>query len=117
MQRLFDQYQPPHVINLAAESHFDRLIDSPSAVIKTNIMGTDTMFEVARHYVAQSQDDACDAFWFHHISTDEVYGDLVDIDALFTENTPYRPSSPYSASRVPSDHLVRSWHRIYGFQS
>ncbi len=114
MQRLFDDYQPTHVMHLAAESHVDRSIDGPSAFIKTNIMGTYTLLEVARHYVAQVPGDARDAFRFHHISTDEVYGDLVGVDALFTEDAPYQPSSPYSASRASSYHLVRSWHRTYG---
>ena len=77
-------------------------------------MGTYTLLEVARHYVAQLPSDARDAFRFHHISTDEVYGDLVGVDALFTEDTPYQPSSPYSASKASSDHLVRSWHRTFG---
>ena len=114
MQRLFEHYQPTHVMHLAAESHVDRSIDGPSAFIKTNIMGTYTLLEVARHYVAQLPSDARDAFRFHHISTDEVYGDLVGVDALFTEDTPYQPSSPYSASKASSDHLVRSWHRTFG---
>ena len=114
MQRLFDDYQPTHVMHLAAESHVDRSIDGPSAFIKTNIMGTYTLLEVARQYVAQLPGDGRDAFRFHHISTDEVYGDLVGVDALFTEDTPYQPSSPYSASKASSDHLVRSWHRTYG---
>ena len=112
--RLFDEFRPTHVMHLAAESHVDRSIDGPSAFIETNIIGTYTLLEVARHYVDQLPDKARQDFRFHHISTDEVYGDLHGVDDLFTEETPYQPSSPYSASKASSDHLVRSWHRTYG---
>lgn len=112
--RLFDEFRPTHVMHLAAESHVDRSIDGPSAFIETNIVGTYTLLEVARHYVDQLPDKARQDFRFHHISTDEVYGDLHGVDDLFTEETPYQPSSPYSASKASSDHLVRSWHRTYG---
>lgn len=112
--RLFDEFRPTHVMHLAAESHVDRSIDGPSAFIETNIVGTYILLEVARHYVDQLPDKALQDFRFHHISTDEVYGDLHGIDDLFTEETPYQPSSPYSASKASSDHLVRSWHITYG---
>jgi dTDP-glucose 4,6-dehydratase len=114
MARLFDEFRPTHVMHLAAESHVDRSIDGPSAFIETNIVGTYTLLEVARYYVDQLPDKARQDFRFHHISTDEVYGDLHGVDDLFTEETPYQPSSPYSASKASSDHLVRSWHRTYG---
>ena len=112
--RLFDEFRPTHVMHLAAESHVDRSIDGPSAFIETNIVGTYTLLEVARYYVDQLSEKARQDFRFHHISTDEVYGDLHGVDDLFTEETPYQPSSPYSASKASSDHLVRSWHRTYG---
>ncbi|MEL0223189.1 MAG: dTDP-glucose 4,6-dehydratase, partial [Gammaproteobacteria bacterium] len=112
--RLFDEFRPTHVMHLAAESHVDRSIDGPSAFIETNIVGTYTLLEVVRHYIDQLPDTARQDFRFHHISTDEVYGDLHGVDDLFTEETPYQPSSPYSASKASSDHLVRSWHRTYG---
>jgi len=114
MARLFDEFRPTHVMHLAAESHVDRSIDGPSAFIETNVVGTYTLLEVARYYVDQLPDKARQDFRFHHISTDEVYGDLHGVDDLFTEETPYQPSSPYSASKASSDHLVRSWHRTYG---
>jgi len=114
MARLFDEFRPTHMMHLAAESHVDRSIDGPSAFIETNIVGTYTLLEVARHYIDQLPDKARQDFRFHHISTDEVYGDLHGVDDLFTEETPYQPSSPYSASKASSDHLVRSWHRTYG---
>ena len=98
-------------MHLSAESHVDRSVDGPSAFIKTNIIGTYMLLEVARHYVAQLPGDSRDVFRFLHISNDEVYGGLVGVDALFTEDTPYQPSSPHSASKASNDHLVRSWHR------
>ena len=111
---IFQQYRPDAVMHLAAESHVDRSIDDPSDFIQTNIVGTFTLLEQARHYW-QSLDDACaHRFRFLHISTDEVYGDLDGTTDLFTEATPYAPSSPYSASKASSDHLVRAWHRTYG---
>ncbi|MCD6003905.1 dTDP-glucose 4,6-dehydratase [Halomonas sp. IOP_6] len=117
MQKLFEQHQPDVVMHLAAESHVDRSIDGPSEFIRTNIVGTAVLLEVARAYWKDlQQKDAAKAgtFRFHHISTDEVYGDLEGTDDLFTETTPYAPSSPYSASKASSDHLVRAWQRTYG---
>jgi dTDP-glucose 4,6-dehydratase len=113
LKNLFAEFQPTHVMHLAAESHVDRSIDGPAAFIETNIVGTYTLLEVTRQYLDRLQPTARDCFRFHHISTDEVYGDLHGVDDLFTEETPYQPSSPYSASKASSDHLVRSWHRTY----
>ena len=101
-------------MHLAAESHVDRSIDGPAAFIQTNLIGTFTLLEAARHYWSTLDAAAKPAFRFHHISTDEVYGDLDGTDDLFTEETPYAPSSPYSASKAGSDHLVRAWNRTYG---
>ncbi len=108
------EHQPDLVMHLAAESHVDRSIDGPSAFIQTNIVGTYTLLEACRYYWQQLAEPKKSAFRFHHISTDEVYGDLHGTDDLFTEQTPYAPSSPYSASKAASDHLVRAWHRTYG---
>lgn len=108
------EHQPDLVMHLAAESHVDRSIDGPSAFIQTNIVGTYTLLEACRSYWQQLAEPKKSAFRFHHISTDEVYGDLHGTDDLFTEQTPYAPSSPYSASKAASDHLVRAWHRTYG---
>ncbi|EIY5086798.1 dTDP-glucose 4,6-dehydratase, partial [Klebsiella variicola] len=102
------------VMHLAAESHVDRSIDGPAAFIQTNVIGTFTLLEAARHYWSGLGEAQKQAFRFHHISTDEVYGDLHGTDDLFTEETPYAPSSPYSASKAGSDHLVRAWNRTYG---
>jgi dTDP-glucose 4,6-dehydratase len=115
LERVFSEHQPDAVMHLAAESHVDRSIDGPAAFIETNIVGTYTLLEVARGYWNQLNDDNKAAFRFHHISTDEVYGDLEGTDDLFTEETSYEPSSPYSASKASSDHLVRAWLRTYGF--
>ncbi|KHS98272.1 dTDP-glucose 4,6-dehydratase [Pectobacterium brasiliense] len=115
LDRVFTAYQPALVMHLAAESHVDRSIDGPAAFIETNIVGTYTMLEAARHYWQNLADVDKRAFRFHHISTDEVFGDLHGTDDLFTETTPYAPSSPYSASKASSDHLVRAWLRTYGF--
>lgn len=115
LDRVFTAYQPALVMHLAAESHVDRSIDGPAAFIETNIVGTYTMLEAARHYWQNLADADKRAFRFHHISTDEVFGDLHGTDDLFTETTPYAPSSPYSASKASSDHLVRAWLRTYGF--
>ncbi|HFQ5434450.1 TPA: dTDP-glucose 4,6-dehydratase [Vibrio vulnificus] len=120
--RLFEQYQPDAVMHLAAESHVDRSIDGPAEFIHTNVIGTYTLLEGARKYWNGLSDDAKSNFRFHHISTDEVYGDLPHPDEvssdsdlpLFTEATSYAPSSPYSASKASSDHLVRAWARTYG---
>jgi dTDP-glucose 4,6-dehydratase len=111
--RIFNAYKPDVVMHLAAESHVDRSIDSPDDFIQTNIVGTYNMLEVARAYWLDLADTKKASFRFHHISTDEVYGDLESDDDLFTEDTPYAPSSPYSASKAASDHLVRAWHRTY----
>lgn len=109
-----DAFQPDAIMHLAAESHVDRSIDGPAAFIQTNIVGTYTLLEVARKYWMGLDAEAKSKFRFHHISTDEVYGDLEGTADLFTETTSYAPSSPYSASKASSDHLVRAWHRTYG---
>lgn len=114
LARVFEHHQPDAVMHLAAESHVDRSIDGPAAFIETNIVGTYTLLEAARAYWNSLNDEKKAAFRFHHISTDEVYGDLEGTDDLFTETTPYAPSSPYSASKASSDHLVRAWLRTYG---
>ena len=114
LARVFEQHKPDAVMHLAAESHVDRSIDGPAAFIETNIVGTYTLLEAARAYWNTLSDEKKAAFRFHHISTDELYGDLEGTDDLFTETTPYAPSSPYSASKASSDHLVRAWLRTYG---
>lgn len=117
MAAILERHQPDAVMHLAAESHVDRSIDGPAAFIQTNIVGTYTLLEAVRHYwkgLQASAPEKASAFRFHHISTDEVYGDLEGPEDLFTEQTPYAPSSPYSASKASSDHLVRAWHRTYG---
>lgn len=114
MARILKQHQPDIVMHLAAESHMDRSIDGPSAFIQTNIVGTYTLLEASRIYWQSLSEDKQKFFRFHHISTDEVYGDLAGTNELFTETTSYDPSSPYSASKASSDHLVRAWHRTYG---
>jgi len=114
VSRVFESYQPDMIMHLAAESHVDRSIDGPSEFIQTNIVGTYTLLEAARVYWTRLDAEKKQKFRFHHISTDEVYGDLHGSDALFTEETSYDPSSPYSASKASSDHLVRAWHRTYG---
>lgn len=117
MQQLFEQHQPDVVMHLAAESHVDRSIDGPAEFIQTNVVGTAVLLEATRGYWKKLQHEnaaKAEAFRFHHISTDEVYGDLEGVDDLFTEQTSYAPSSPYSASKASSDHLVRAWQRTYG---
>ena len=114
LERIFAKHQPRAVMHLAAESHVDRSIDSAGEFIHTNIVGTFTLLEAARAYWGSLSDAQKAAFRFHHISTDEVYGDLHGTSDLFTETTPYAPSSPYSASKASSDHLVRAWQRTYG---
>ena len=111
---VFDKHQPFCVMHLAAESHVDRSIDGPSNFIDTNIIGTFNLLEVARYHYENIYGPQKKQFRFHHVSTDEVYGDLEGTNDLFTENTPYLPSSPYSASKAASDHLVRAWGRTYG---
>ena len=114
LKRIFKKYSPDVVIHLAAESHVDRSIDAPNEFIQTNIVGTYLLLEEARSYWSGLKGVKKDEFKFHHVSTDEVYGDLEGTDLLFTEKTPYAPSSPYSASKASSDHLVRAWHRTFG---
>tara|TARA_R110002096_G_scaffold435981_1_gene664800 strand:- start:2129 stop:3190 length:1062 start_codon:yes stop_codon:yes gene_type:complete len=113
--RVLRQQQPDIIMHLAAESHVDRSIDGPAEFIQTNIVGTYNLLEQARHYWQGLAVDKKTGFRFHHISTDEVYGDLEGTDDLFVETTPYAPSSPYSASKASSDHLVRAWYRTFGF--
>ncbi|MCR9546049.1 dTDP-glucose 4,6-dehydratase [Vibrio antiquarius] len=114
LDRVFSEHQPDMVMHLAAESHVDRSIDGPAAFIETNVMGTYHLLEAARQYWSSLDEARQSAFRFHHISTDEVYGDLGGTDDLFIETTSYAPSSPYSASKASSDHLVRAWQRTYG---
>ncbi|MCC4275242.1 dTDP-glucose 4,6-dehydratase [Marinomonas communis] len=120
LDRVFSTYRPDIVMHLAAESHVDRSIDGPGDFIQTNILGTYTLLEGARKYWLSLEGEKKSNFRFHHISTDEVYGDLPHPDEvtgelpLFTEKTSYAPSSPYSASKASSDHLVRAWLRTYG---
>lgn len=113
MARIFSQYQPDTIIHLAAESHVDRSIEDPGDFIQTNIVGTYVLLEAAREYWTNLNGDKKSDFRFHHVSTDEVYGDLEGTEALFSETTPYAPSSPYSASKASSDHLVRAWCRTF----
>ena len=113
LDQLFKETQPTHVMHLAAESHVDRSIDSAAEFIQTNIIGTFNVLEASRQYWLGLDTQQQHVFKLHHISTDEVYGDLHGTDDLFTEETPYAPSSPYSASKASSDHLVRAWHRTY----
>lgn len=122
LERVFAEHKPDIVMHLAAESHVDRSIDGPGAFIQTNIVGTYNLLDVAKQYWMELEETKKSQFRFHHISTDEVYGDLPHPDDsesaqshLFTEKTSYAPSSPYSASKASSDHLVRSWQRTYGF--
>ena len=114
LERVFSEHQPDAVMHLAAESHVDRSIQGPAAFVETNITGTHHLLEAARHYWMGLPEERKERFRFHHVSTDEVYGDLAPDDPPFTEDTPYAPSSPYSASKAASDHLVRAWHRTYG---
>ena len=120
VKRVFNQHQPDILMHLAAETHVDRSIDGPGVFMKTNILGTYTLLEQSREYWTNLKGLKKDKFCFHHISTDEVYGDLPYSDddniilPLFTESFPYKPSSPYSASKASSDHLVRAWHKTYG---
>jgi len=110
----FARHQPDVIMHLAAESHVDRSIDGPAAFIQTNVVGTCTLLEAARAFWLQLPEEKRQTFRFHHVSTDEVYGDLGDSGGRFTETTAYAPSSPYSASKAGSDHLVRAWQRTYG---
>ena len=114
VSRVLKAHRPNFIMHLAAESHVDRSIDGPSDFINTNITGTFNLLEAARHHYDNLDKAQQEQFRFHHISTDEVYGDLKGTNDLFTEETPYAPSSPYSASKAASDHLVRAWGRTYG---
>lgn len=114
VDRVLKDHQPDAIMHLAAESHVDRSIDGPAEFIETNIVGTYTLLEAVRQYWQTLESERRENFRFHHISTDEVYGDLDGPENLFTEQTPYAPSSPYSASKASSDHLVRAWCRTYG---
>lgn len=114
LKRVFFDHKPTAVIHLAAESHVDRSIDDPGDFIQTNVNGTYCLLEEARAYWMALDDRGKKSFRFQHVSTDEVYGDLGRTKNLFTEETPYAPSSPYSASKAASDHLVRAWNRTYG---
>jgi dTDP-glucose 4,6-dehydratase len=114
VERVFREHRPDAVMHLAAESHVDRSISGPAEFIETNVVGTCTLLEVARSYWQELPRDDREQFCFHHVSTDEVYGDLGPADPAFRESTPYAPSSPYAASKAGSDHLVRAWHRTYG---
>ncbi|APX64139.1 dTDP-glucose 4,6-dehydratase [Acinetobacter schindleri] len=114
LDQLFESFKPDAVMHLAAESHVDRSISGPMEFMQTNIIGTYQLLEAARQYWNSIEKEQKEKFRFHHISTDEVYGDLEGTTDLFTETTPYAPSSPYSASKASSDHLVRTWNRTYG---
>ena len=112
VSRLFTEYQPNYIINLAAESHVDRSIDGPAEFIQTNIVGTSVLLQESLKYYSTLKGKESERFRFHHVSTDEVFGSLSE-SGFFTEETPYDPSSPYSASKASSDHLVRAWHRTF----
>ena len=114
LDKIFQEFQPDLVMHLAAESHVDRSISGPYAFLETNIIGTYQLLEASRAYWQSLDENKKNMFRFHHISTDEVYGDLEGTTDLFTEETSYSPSSPYSASKASSDHLVRAWNRTYG---
>ena len=114
LQHVFDIHQPDAVMHLAAESHVDRSIDGPGAFIQTNVIGTFNLLQTSRKYYEGLAKERQESFRFHHVSTDEVYGDLGVDDPAFEETTSYDPSSPYSASKAASDHLVRAWGRTYG---
>lgn len=114
ISELLKQYQPDAIMHLAAETHVDRSIDNADKFIQTNIVGTYTLLEATRYYYQELDEHKKAGFRFHHISTDEVFGDLKSAVDFFTEFSPYAPSSPYSASKAAADHLVRAWHRTYG---
>ncbi len=111
---VFEKHKPDAIMHLAAESHVDRSIDGPDAFIQTNVIGTFNLLQAARKHWDNLGSADKENFRFHHVSTDEVYGDLHVGDPAFEETTPYDPSSPYSASKAASDHLVRAWNRTYG---
>lgn len=114
LEKIFAQHQPSAVMHFAAESHVDRSIHGPQEFIRTNIQGTFTLLETARHYIATQHESQRAAFRFIHISTDEVFGSLSTDASAFTETCPYAPNSPYAASKASADHLVRAWHHTYG---
>ncbi len=114
VKQIFQNHQPDAVMHLAAESHVDRAIDDPSLFIQTNIIGTFNLLHVARQYFHSLSTERKSLFRFHHVSTDEVYGDLPDTKARFTEETAYSPNNPYSATKAGSDHLTHAWGRTYG---
>ena len=114
LDQIFNEYKPNAVMHLAAESHVDRSIDGPVDFMNTNIIGTYTLLEAARSYWSKLEEESKEKFRFHHVSTDEVYGDLEESDDLFTEETPYSPNSPYSASKAAADHFVRAYHQTFG---
>ena len=114
LESLVQDFKPDAIMHLAAESHVDRSIDAPETFITSNIIGTFNLLEISRSYFSTLDDHKKLSFRFHHISTDEVFGDLLGTDDLFTEQTPYSPSSPYSASKASADHLVRAWARTFG---
>ena len=116
LRELFEKYQPSAVMHLAAESHVDRSIDEPGAFLETNILGTYTLLQAVRKYLDTLNSAWPTDFRFHHVSTDEVYGSL-GLEGAFTESSPYRPRSPYAASKAASDHLVRAWTKTYGIPS
>jgi dTDP-glucose 4,6-dehydratase len=115
VRRILNEHRPDAIVHLAAESHVDRSIDGPSDFIRTNVVGTSVLLEEARHYWQSLDNDMKERFRFHHVSTDEVYGELNETELPFTETTPYAPNSPYAASKASADHLVRAWRRTYGF--
>ena len=112
VSKLFTEYQPNYIVNFAAESHVDRSIDGPAEFIQTNIVGTSILLQEALKYYSTLKGGGSEHFRFHHVSTDEVFGSLSE-SGFFTEETPYDPSSPYSASKASSDHLIRAWHRTF----
>ncbi len=114
LRDVFERHQPDAIMHLAAESHVDRSIHGPADFIQTNMVGTGVLLEAARAYCESLGGAQRDGFRFHHVSTDEVYGDLEGPEGLFTEPAPYAPSSPYSASKAGSDHLARAWQRTFG---
>jgi len=114
MSRILAEEQPDAIMHLAAETHVDRSIDGPAVFVQTNVIGTVTLLQAALDYWRGLEGERRDAFRFHHVSTDEVFGDLPLDQGIFTEETPYAPSSPYSASKASSDHFVRAWHETYG---
>ena len=114
MARILAEGQPDAIMHLAAETHVDRSIDGPAVFVQTNVIGTVTLLQAALDYWRELEGERRDSFRFHHVSTDEVFGDLPLNEGIFTEETPYDPSSPYSASKASSDHFVRAWHETYG---